>query len=458
MSRWPAIAGLAIRSAVRSRLWAVLGALVAIAVLGLPAAIKSDGTAAGLAHILLAYTLSAAAVLIAMSVIWAGAGAISLEVRDRQMHLVMTKPVRPWELWLGKWTALALMSGLMCVGTGTAVVAMLHWRIGAEAWPADERRRLSEEIMVARRPLAPETPDLDRLAQERVMEAEAAGRQPEGVDREQLLTLAREAVRLETLAARPFARQPFVFHLPGTMDREAPAHIVFRFIKSSLDARALAGRWSLESESGTERWRFEGAWTPGARHSVSVPARAMAGSDRVTLTFENRDEHGAIAVFDPKDGVRLMVRAGGHIGNHVRGLLIIWFQIALLAAIGVTAGSMFSFPVAAFLSMAVALVTRMSTYVARMASPDSMFFETAGPMPAWQAAVERIWRGFFVVMNWVLAPARGADVLGRLSSGEWIGWGEVGAAAALNLLLGCGGLALLSCAILRRRELGGAAS
>ena len=101
MNRILAIAGIAIRNAVRSRVVIILLGILLLVIIGLPLTVKGDGTIAGQVRILLSYTLGFVSFILSLATLWAGCAAVSLEIQEKQIHLVVTKPVRRVQIWLG---------------------------------------------------------------------------------------------------------------------------------------------------------------------------------------------------------------------------------------------------------------------------------------------------------------------------------------------------------------------
>ncbi|MCX7818324.1 MAG: hypothetical protein N2652_03820 [Kiritimatiellae bacterium] len=455
MSAVTAIAVVALRAAIRSRLWLVLTVMIVAIALGLPVTVKGDGTITGLCRIAITYTMWLTSLLISLASVWVGCGAIALEVRDRQMHQVLTKPVRTIEVWVGKWLALAVLSAALCAAAAAGSAVALSTAVRRGPWQAADLRVLREEILVARRALAPITPDVEQRVQQHIREATAAGRwPPEGEPAAEARRRLRDSLRASDHTVLPSSRGTWEIELPEHVRADGTAQLRFRFATSTLDTSKVAGRWSLLAESGAERWSLEGAWTPGAVHSLSVPASALAGSRRVRLVFENRDRLRGTLLFDPDEGIRLLIREGGAAGNFVRGWLVTWCQITVLGAVGLAAGSLLSMPVASFLAVAAVLVARMAGYVSTMAG-QPVFVEDPTTARGWAAAAERIWQTYFSVMNWLLRPVRTTGVFERLAAGELISWAETLHMIAWSLPVGCGLLACLGATLLRVRELGG---
>jgi len=456
MTRIPAIAAVTVRGAVRSRVVLSLLAVLALVVVGLPLTVRGDGTVGGLVQVLLGYTLEFAGILLSIAIVWAGCGAVSLEVRDRQIHLIAVKPVTALELWAGKWLGLVALLAFLYAAAGAGVYAMLRWTTRDAALPAEDRTRLRDEVLVARRAIAPRVPDTDPAAREKFDADRAAGRVPTDAPLDQVFAMYRAEARVAAFAVAPTGRRTFEFRLPGGAPADRAAHFRFRFVKSMLDLESVAGAWVFAAPGGAVRHEVAGQWKPGSVQSLAIPGRALAGLDAVEVTFENRDPSAAAAYFDPDDGLRLLVHRGGFAGNYLRSLLALLLQAAFLAAIGLTAGSLLSMPVASFASLAVVLATRLTGTIAGFARDGPVLFQGAGPAEGWAAALERAYQAYFVALTWITAPLRGTDALERLATGQLVGWGEVARMALLQIGVGCGVLAVAGAWLFRRRELGAA--
>src|SRR5690606_28297067 len=118
MKRIGGLAIITLRNAVRSRIVAILLCALVLVILGMPLAVRGGGTASSHIQILITYTLGFASFLLAMSTLWAGCSAISTEIQRRQIQLIVTKPVRGYELWLGKWIGLLLLNALFLTLAG----------------------------------------------------------------------------------------------------------------------------------------------------------------------------------------------------------------------------------------------------------------------------------------------------------------------------------------------------
>src|SRR5580693_2224239 len=148
MNKIATIAGLTWKAAFRYRLFWILCALLAGAVVGLPLMIKDDGTAQGMVQILLTYTLSATATLLGFATLWLSCGTLARDVEECQIQMVAVKPIARWQIWLGKWLGILSFDAVFLALAGIAIFFLLQWR--AHKLSPAQQKILQDEIFVAR--------------------------------------------------------------------------------------------------------------------------------------------------------------------------------------------------------------------------------------------------------------------------------------------------------------------
>jgi hypothetical protein len=108
---------------------------------------------------------------------------------------------------------------------------------------------------------------------------------------------------------------------------------------------------------------------------TNPPAPDTASSAApLAVTFRNHGTHGATLFFEPGDGLVLRHPHGTFAANYLRALLLMFLRLALFAAIGVTLGTLFSMPVAAFLGLVLMLVLQLSGFIRAAAQADRQTF------------------------------------------------------------------------------------
>ncbi len=420
-----AVAGLTVRAAVRSRVVALLAGLVVLCVAGLPLVIRSDGTGAGQVRLWLQYAFGLSAALMSVAAAWAAAGAVSLEVAGRQVHLLRVKPVHAAELWAGKWLGLMAINLLMLCLAGGLTYALLRTgtrpdRLGRDA------ARVREELLAAHSRIAPDPASAPPVAP--------------GVRRQVVVPPAGEAA--------------WQFRVPARIPPGSALQLRFQFAASHIERQLpVVGQWRVTVNDEPPR-DVQAAYTPHVMHTVPIEGSAGRHVSRVTVVFRNVDEaEPATVLFAEEGGVRLRAREGGVEGNFLRALLLVLARLALFSALGLTAGALFSFPVAVCVAMAYLLLAPLSAW----ARVEPLILEP-GRMPGWLAApLNAAGQAVIGAAHWIAPPLARFEPLAFLPEGEYISWALVGEAWAVLALAYGGLLAALGVWLFSRRELGLAA-
>ncbi|MFO1499919.1 MAG: hypothetical protein U1G07_16270 [Verrucomicrobiota bacterium] len=182
----------------------------------------------------------------------------------------------------------------------------------------------------------------------------------------------------------------------------------------------------------------------------SVPSNVVDDSGKLTVNFINRSE--SVLLFPVEDGLEVLYREGGFALNFARGIVIIFFWLSFLAAVGLMASSFLSFPVAAFFSIGV-LMVGMSTKTISLILEQGTIFEVnheTGMADA-PSLVDHLalplFRGLLNLINLV----KGFSPIDSLSSSRSVSWMELGVAFGQICILLCGILAAIGIAVFTRR-------
>jgi ABC-type transport system involved in multi-copper enzyme maturation permease subunit len=131
------------RAAFRFRFFWVMAILLIAAVVGLPMAIKGDGTAEGLTQILITYTLSFAFFFLAAGTLWLSAGTLAQDIEDAQMQMIATKPIARWQIWMGKWIGIMALNIVLLAMVGVAILGVVEYR--AQSLTGEELERIKDQ-------------------------------------------------------------------------------------------------------------------------------------------------------------------------------------------------------------------------------------------------------------------------------------------------------------------------
>ncbi len=436
---------LTFRESVRTRLVAALAAVVALIIVGMPFILEGDGTPVGIARMTLLYPLGTAFAFLAVTAPWTAAAALASDVRGKTLQLVRVKPVRMWQLWLGKWLGLLSLNALLLACAFLGVLVRLKATGALE----------SDDIRIAKRRIAPELPSLE--SQIRMMEENVAATYENGMaprERRELRASLRRRLPYASASLRSGEKWEWHFQ-PRRLPREGE-QIWLRLALHSdaLSQKQPVARIYIAGDKGSP-----GQLAPydiydfsAREHVISLTAPDTAGSSRLDLTIANLgDKDAPPLMVQPRQGLFLLLRAGRLEANMARAYAILLSILALLLAIGLAAGAFFSLPVAVFASSCLIVAVIASAYA--VSDPDLLDPESLGAMPAIRRIQFRASALVTRTMAAASAPALRPAPLSSLSASEWIPLRELLGALAGNGIAIPIILALASSLHLSRKEL-----
>jgi hypothetical protein len=459
MQQLLAIAGLTWKAALRFRLFFVIAILLLVAVVGLPILIKDDGTARGFTQILLTYTLSAITALLGISTLWLSCGTLARDIEECQIQVVATKPIARWQIWLGKWLGIVSLNAVLLVLSGACVYGLLQWR--ATKLPADEQTTLRTQVLVARGSVKPENIEakIDEAAanilQERLKRTQVAQ-----ADLPEVKKQIAEEVKAEYQLVPPGYTKTWQMKL-GERAKSLQTKPLQLRIKFNAAQKSASGTfdaaWRVGNPPKTKYWTSEiMSLAPDTFHEFTVPADLFDNDGVLTISFANLNDTALL--FPIEDGMEVLYPEGTFGTNFARGLGIIFCWMALLAAIGLASASFLSFPVAAFLSLAILVMALSSSTLATVVSEGTIDTTTGATSKITVSVANAIIIPFFRASLKVIDLARDFSPIDSLSSGRSITWAQLGLAFAQIVLLLGGIFAVFGIFVFNRRELATAQS
>jgi hypothetical protein len=452
MNKILTIVGLTWKSAFRYRLFWILVALLAAAVVVLPLLIVSDGTAKGLVQILLTYTLSATATLLGFATLWLSCGTLAKDVEECQMQMVAVKPIARWQIWLGKWLGILSLDAAFLALAGISIFFLLQWR--AHRLTPEQQKILQEEIFVSRGSAKEPLPDFNKMVDRYMKEVVK--------DPSALPDFDLSEIRKQLMAR---VQTNYTILSPG-MARWWGVDL--HNLKDRLRDQPLQLRIKFHTSSGNPDDQYTTVWRVGPTNStrqVQLAQRMPADSfQEFTLPPNLLDDRGMLWIevgnptetemsFPLDEGMELLYPESTFGINFIRGLIVIFCWLALLASIGLSAASFLSFPVAAFVSLAVLLIGLSSGTVSTVVEQGTITGFDAAKGGYGHSfvdyAVVPIFRGVLKILNLV----QNFSPIDSLSSGRSITWGQLGLAVAQIIFLLGGFFCVLGIILFARREL-----
>ena len=458
--RIAAVMALTWKAAFRFRLFIVITVLLLATVVGLPLLIKDDGTARGFTQILLTYTLSSITGLLGLSTLWLACGTLARDIEECQMQMVAVKPIARWQIWLGKWLGLMSLNAALLAISGLSVFLILQWR--ATQLPPVEQRILRNEVLVARASARPPT-------MEKQIELETENQLRAALEKNSHLTPAevaqlrqqiREGLKAYVQNVPPGYEQSWKIDLGFAKNflQDQPLYLRVKFNTSVKSASGtFPVLWLVGVPKETQLWRTEEPMSlaPDTFHEFVVPPNLFDKEGILTVTVVN--PNNTALLFTMEDGIEVLYRDGGFALNFARGIGIIFCWMALLAALGLAAASFLSFPVAAFVSLAMLLVV-FSTGTLKAVVSEGTIMSYNQETGTRGSPLDIVAVPIFKVILSVINLAKDFSPIDQLSAGRSITWVEL-ARAVVQIILVLGGiLAAFGIWAFTRRELATAQS
>ena len=454
MQRLLAIAWLTWKAALRFRLFWVIAALLLGAVVGLPLLIKDDGTARGFTQILITYTLSTITALLGLSTLWLACGTLARDIEDCQMQVVATKPISRWQIWFGKWLGLVSLNAVLLAVSGGAVYCLLLYR--ATRLPADQQRILRNEVLVARGSVTQKDFSKDIDQQTDLLLRQRMAKNPVGqVDLPEVRKQIREQVKSELEIVQPSYMRQWELDLGAASKtlRDRPLQLRIKFNAADKSpSGTFQGVWRIGVPRRTQLWESElMSLAPETIHEFPIPPNLFDDKGLLTVTFGN--PNNTALLFPLEDGIEVLYRESGFGVNFLRGFIVIFCWMSLLAALGLSAASLLSFPVAAFLSLAVLAMTLSTGTLSGAVSEGTIGGYDAEKGPSGRLPIDVIVIPMFKAILKVINLAKDFSPVDSLSTGRSVTWRQVGMAFVQIILMLSGILAAIGISIFNRREL-----
>ncbi|MCH8513822.1 MAG: ABC transporter permease [Kiritimatiellae bacterium] len=436
MKNWWVIYKLTLRASLRERVaWSML-ALVAGVLILLPLGLRGDGTLSGELRMHIRYSIGLSAGLLAAMTLWVSCASVAGDLSSKRLHMVLTKPVSRAAVWWGKWLAVSTLSVSLLFLCGFVTLFRVNGVVrsaAAEKTPA-EMRTIRETVLTARKPEAPVPEDLTDEIEARLREELRTAVLPPGVTEDML----RREIELLLLALRNSARQGqtvrWEYELSAPVRAEEDLQLAYRFDGASMGAVRVPGEWRVGTPEQPDLFTRQVEQSPAGEYVLHLNEDGQFdGAARIVVSFVNQSESGDMVFFRPGDGVMLYRPGGAFAPNFLRALGLLSGLLALLAALGVSSGGLFSLPVACYVT-SVMLVMRGFARTVELAleegTPLSRMEDPGFVVRTLNSVSMFMYRG----IHMVLRPLDLDSPLERVANGVLISAGELTGVLFLRML------------------------
>ena len=313
---------------------------------------------------LLTWSLGATMVLLGLLNVFLGCGSLCGDVDTSRIHLTLTKPLGRLEYLFGKWLGLVAVNGLLVMLAGIGIFTFTKILAVAPAQSEADRRAVDQQVLVARRKIPAQHPagkQFDIAIRKMIADLEKEVPDAFQADRRGTQAEIRRRMIRKWHTLDPDKRSEFVF--PG-LSSARDAEYVHLKIRPYAENTGYDGgdvRFSLWLNDRPFPYRdgehYEYTLPGGVTHTIEIPTAAVDDKGLLKVGIQNKNllmagaKNPSWIQFVPGSGLELLAPTGGFTLNYVKGLLVIWFKLAMVAAVAVAASTFLGFPVAVLLSM-----------------------------------------------------------------------------------------------------------
>jgi hypothetical protein len=373
------------------------------------------------------------------------------------MQVVATKPIARWQIWLGKWLGIMSLNAALLAISGASVFFLLQWR--STKLPEAEQRILQNEVLVARASARPPTfaAEVEEETNRQLKEA-LEKRRVNAVDEKLLRQQIKEGIKADLQLVPPGAYRPWQVDLGAARDylRGQPLYLRVKFnAGDNSPSGTFKAHWQVGIPRKTELWSTDPenpmSLAPDTFHEFEIPPNLFDEDGKLTIVFIN--PNNVPLIFPIEEGIEVLYRESSFGLNFARGLGIIFCWMALLATLGLAAASSLSFPVAAFVSLALLGMTFSTSTMTSAITDGSIMGYNSETGVQGKSPLDVVALPMFRAVLKVINLAKDFSPIDSLSAGRSITWGELGIAFTRIVLVLGGPLAVIGIWSFNRREL-----
>ncbi len=450
-----AIAVLTIKSVIRSGLFTMIVIFMALLMFALTSNIQPDGALTGTARVFLTYYLGITFAIICITTLWVSAG-IATDIDSRRIHMIAVKPVPMYRVWLGKWAGIVAINLILLMILGALIMLSFKTPGFTSKHSAQQIESIKHDILAGHIMLTPRNENDNTEINVMIDDMYKQGLADEHTDRNKVKDLCIRQLMASRSIVSAGAVKSWTIDLPALGSQPAsPPRIGCRFQSVARDIIPVKCKWTIDhGNSDTPVYSIITTNNLNEDIHIPLPASAVTGSRTLKVTLENLSSRQLI--LDSHKPLYLAIKADGFAGNLVRSLLVMLFNTALVAAVGITCGSLLSLPVATFCSSAILVIALLGQSLAflssdRWSSPQHTHDHGSHTEKTlFDKACERT----AGLLSRAIAPAVSHDSISLVSDGILVTWQFTFHAFLVQI---CGyslGFAAIGSYFLRRREFG----
>ena len=328
-----------------------------------------DGTLKGRLQTFASYGLSLTSFLLCLLTIIMSIYSLTSDIRQRQIFTVITKPIRRFQLLLGKLLGVILLDTALLVLFSSIIFAIIIYTPKFADAPEDELTQAKNEFFTARAGLTPAEVDVAEEVLDTFNKLEKSSQLDQvfrGLSRKEIIAQLTSRKKLEKRAAAVGRELVWEFDKVRPLDPNQSLFIRYKYdVSLNPPDLQVYGRWV----AGDIRQIPYDIYTIDRKdlirtfHEIKVPADAVAEDGYLAVAFLNVPLNDTVIIFPLEGGLEVLYKADTFTANFIRAVLLIWFRLIFLACLGILASTFVSFPVAILLCVVIFFTANFSGFV-----------------------------------------------------------------------------------------------
>jgi len=370
-----AVATNTIKQALRMKIAAVFIVLLVVLLPVMGVSITGDGTLKGRLQTFVSYGLSLTSLLLCLLTIIVSVYSLTNDIKQKQIYTVLTKPIRRFQLLLGKLLGVILVDAALLVFFSAIMYAIIIYM--PKFFNASEAEYLQarNEFHTARAALTPPQIDVTKEVLDTYNKLEKKGQLEQlfrGLSRKKIISELTSRKLLEKRAVEVGHDLLWKFNNVKPLDPNESFFIRFKYdVAVNPPDLQVYGKWIVGDDRqikyGTEIetpiYTFQRKDLIRTFYEIEVPADAVAEDGYLAVGFLNVPLNNTVVIFPLEDGLKLLYKADTFTGNFLRAVLLILFRLIFLACLGILVSTFLSFPVAVLLCLVVFFTATISGFI-----------------------------------------------------------------------------------------------
>lgn len=373
LSRIWAITRITLLNTLRQKTALIVFALMLFGNIAILNFVEGDNTLSGQVTVVIHWSLNLISLLLTVLMIYLSSTVLDQEFRRKHILMLASKPVTRFEILVGKWLGLSLLSGCLLLVMGSFSLCSLYWVVDKAQTKVSgvdrviDTDKVFQEILVSRQSFRPKVNDLneelkgfqERLIRDEIISAAEA-------KEEKFKNYLMSRLKLQLLTLEPKAKRVFEFQgLPVQDVTNLTMRYRFYGHELSENGKMLRHYWEFRDPDGGVPFQRADFSNIGKTKALQISTKNLTRSGRLQLTLQNlsvqKQGLGSARIVVPaKEGLELLVPTGSFSGNYFRGLLLLWIRLLFLTGLGLCASTILRGQVTALMLIAVVLAGLLS--------------------------------------------------------------------------------------------------